>query len=208
MQSFLQYKRAGSAAQTQINRDLAKANGKKNMRKDMDKENLSKLPGQSPEEDLEVKKQTTEEKSSLAMDRLELSDDDNEEIEEISSPAERSRTTDTIKTHYSEGTALGHALTGVHVRERRSHAGPGSLVFVVDWESPEDPLCPRNWTTWRRVGVTMQISVIAFFLTAASSIDATVLPQAARDFHVSEVAESLATGTLCLPSWPYTQPKP
>jgi hypothetical protein len=44
--------------------------------------------------------------------------------------------------------------------------------------------------------VTLQISVISFFVGAASGIDATVLPQAAASLGVSEVAESLATGMV------------
>lgn len=46
----------------------------------------------------------------------------------------------------------------------------------------------------RRVSCTLQISLIAAAVGAASGIDATVLPQAARSLGVSEVAESLATG--------------
>ena len=100
----------------------------------------------------------------------------------------------TAQTHHSERTALGRVLTGIHVRDRRSYEGHGDQVFVVHWESPSDPLNPRHWPIARRIGATLQISMIGLFLTAASGIDATVLPQAAADLNVSETAESLATG--------------
>lgn len=100
----------------------------------------------------------------------------------------------TTATQYTARAALGHSLTGVHARDRRTHEGKGEQVFVVGWEGPGDPLCPRNWTTARRVGCTLQISLIAAGVGAASGIDATALPQAARALGVGEVAESLATG--------------
>jgi hypothetical protein len=52
----------------------------------------------------------------------------------------------TAATQYTARAALGHSLTGVHARDRRTHEGKGSKVFVVGWEGPDDPLNPRNWT--------------------------------------------------------------
>lgn len=105
-------------------------------------------------------------------------------------PADRIPTT---ATQYTARAALGHSMTGVHARDRQTHEGKGEKVFVVGWEGPEDPLNPRNWSTSKRVSCTLQISLIAAAVGAASGIDATVLPQAAVSLGVSEVAESLAT---------------
>lgn len=58
----------------------------------------------------------------------------------------------TACTQYTARAALGHSLTGVHARDRLTHEGKGDKVFVVGWESPDDPLNPRNWTVssdWR-----------------------------------------------------------
>ncbi|KUI61449.1 hypothetical protein VP1G_08618 [Cytospora mali] len=100
----------------------------------------------------------------------------------------------TAATQYTARAALGHSLTGVHARDRRTHEGKGEKVFVVGWEGTDDPLNPRNWAVARRASCTLQISLIACAVGLASGIDATVLPQAAKDLGVSEVAESLATG--------------
>lgn len=109
----------------------------------------------------------------------------------------------TAATQYTARAALGHSLTGVHGRDRRTHEGghtkhpgapPPPQVFVVGWAGPDDPLNPRNWPVARRVSCTLQISLIAAAVGAASGIDATVLPQAARSLGVAPVAESLATG--------------
>ncbi|KAK6218777.1 hypothetical protein LQW54_002702 [Pestalotiopsis sp. IQ-011] len=106
--------------------------------------------------------------------------------------------TETAATQYSARAALGHSLTGIHARDRATHEGKGSKVFVVNWEGPDDPANPRNWTVMKRVGCTLQISLIAGAVGCASGIDATMLPQAAADLGVSDVAESLATGMYLL----------
>lgn len=101
----------------------------------------------------------------------------------------------TAATQYTARAALGHSLTGVQARDRRTHEGnKGSQVFVVGWQGADDAQHPRNWPVGRRVSCTLQISLIAAAVGAASGIDATVLPQAARSLGVGEVAESMATG--------------
>lgn len=112
--------------------------------------------------------------------------------------AHRIHTAATARTQYTARAALGHSMTGVQARDRRTHEGKGEQVFVVEWEGPDDPMNPRNWTIAKRVGCTMQISLIAATVGAASGIDATVLPQAAADLGVSDVAESLCTGKYIL----------
>lgn len=117
-------------------------------------------------------------------------DDDSSNI----APTTPAHRVPTAATQYSARAALGHSLTGVHARDRRTHEGKGEKVFVVGWEGPDDPLNPRNWPLARRIGCTLQISLIAAGVGTASGIDATVLPQAAASLGVSQVAESLDTG--------------
>lgn len=101
----------------------------------------------------------------------------------------------TSATQYTSRAALGHSLTGIDARARHTHEGrKGDPVFVVSWATADDPLNPRNWPLARRISCTLQISLIAAGVGAASGIDATVLPQAAASLGVSPVAESLATG--------------
>lgn len=94
----------------------------------------------------------------------------------------------------SEATALGRVLTGVLVRDRHASEGAGHQVFLVGWDGLDDRLNPRNWSVAKRAIITMQISLIGCVVGVASAIDATVLPQAAEDLGVSEVAESMSTG--------------
>ncbi|CAD0113425.1 unnamed protein product [Aureobasidium uvarum] len=99
----------------------------------------------------------------------------------------------THRTHYSERTALGYSMTGINARLRATNESENGHVFVVEWEGSHDPLKPQNWSTTKRMWATVVVSLVALAGTAASSIDAAVLPQYADYFHVSEVAGSLAT---------------
>jgi hypothetical protein len=98
------------------------------------------------------------------------------------------------RTH-THGTALGLTLTGINVRSRTTHEGKSEKkVFVVGYEGDADPLNPHNWSYGIRIWTTFLIAGIGFVVGVASSIDSSALPHAAKEFHVSEVVESLATG--------------
>ena len=100
----------------------------------------------------------------------------------------------TAQTRYSENTALGIALTGIHVRDRMTREGGSGQVFVVGYERDNDPLNPQNWSVARKLMVTGLVAGIAFVVGIASAIDTLAIPQAAREFGVSEVVESIPAG--------------
>ena len=82
--------------------------------------------------------------SAESIPRPSVSSSSNSEASDgVSNTAQR---VPTAGTQYTGRTALGHSLTGVHARDRRTHEGKGDKVFVVGWEGPDDPLNPRNWT--------------------------------------------------------------
>lgn len=106
----------------------------------------------------------------------------------------------TAKSTRSQGTRLGHAMTGVNVRDRTEDEGGDTTkqVFVVGYQGPDDPMDPHNWSTWTRVGCTAIIALIGGIVGFASSIDSSVLRNASEEFHVSTVTESLATGIFLI----------
>lgn len=182
MQSLLQYRRAGAAAQAQIDRDIGRA-----------RQHAAPIAGH----DVEAGRKSLNEKDEPNAGRLPpITEADtyasSDEIPEQS--LQHTVTAQTIRQCMSGGIALGQVLTGIEVQDHKNDKGHEGKVFVVNWEGPDDPLDPHNWSIGRRIGVTLQISIIALFVGAASGIDATVLPQAAESLGVSEVAESLATG--------------
>lgn len=69
----------------------------------------------------------------------------------------------------------------------------GEQYFEVGWAA-DDPFNPQLWSNPRRVSATMTVCLVALVTTMASAIDSAVLTEASKEFGVSEVAESLATG--------------
>jgi hypothetical protein len=116
-------------------------------------------------------------------------------IQQLQIPSQTLSRTATARTQHSTNTALGHSLTGVNVRGRTTHEGQkGGLVFVVGYQGEDDPSNPHNWGVAVRILSTLLIASIGFIVGFASAIDSSALAEAAKDFGVSEVAESLATG--------------
>lgn len=66
----------------------------------------------------------------------------------------------------------------------------------MHWDGQDDPLNPANQTTQRKLVLTLLVSLIALAVTAASAIDACGVKQYSEFFGISEVAGSLATGTV------------
>ncbi|KAK0621126.1 putative efflux pump kojT [Lasiodiplodia hormozganensis] len=204
MQSILQYRRFGLAAQAQIQRDLEKANTI-TLRPQPEQSRAPSVQSEKERGDLAGKEEEEKEEKEdtftpgRSTDSVSISSSNSSTSQEIEPVAvDRVHTAATVRTQYTARAALGHSLTGIEARDRRTHEGKGEQVFVVGWEGDSDPLNPRNWSTPKRVGVTLQIAAVAFAVCAASSIDAAVLPQGAAEFGVSEVAETLATGMFLI----------
>lgn len=111
---------------------------------------------------------------------------------------ERPQRLHTIATARSTRTAFGYSLDGISARERTTKEGKNGHVFVVSWDGPDDPLKPMNFSTPKRLAITLCVALIAVAVTAASSIDSAIAVQAARTFHVSDTAEALATGMFLI----------
>lgn len=131
-------------------------------------------PSDSPLEEEEEKEEVDDDHDLMAQTRL-------------------SRTS-TQQTQATLRTKLGRALTGVDVRRRTTREGGEGDVFVVGFEGPHDPMNPKSWSMARRFGITFTVASIGCVVGLASAIDSSALMPASREFHVSEVVESLATG--------------
>lgn len=197
MQSIRQSKHILAAVKAQLDRDSEKAQRRTRAAEETAQSSTPAQETSDPEkgekgEQNAQRRQSTESLGSVSP-RSSTSSSDASTLDPDPDPTAAHRVP-TAATQYTARAALGHSLTGVDARDRRTHEGKGEQVFVVGWEGPGDPLNPRNWTVARRVGCALQISLIAAGVGAASGIDATALPQAAASLGVGEVAESLATG--------------
>lgn len=185
MQSILQYRKIGLAVQKQLLRDEEKRSA--TIATGLEQENSKpKTTADAPA-------------SGSSSDFLESDSpqEDGNGDEEKASGVEKTR------TRLSERIALGRAFTGILERNPTVSESRESRVFVVGWAGKNDPLNPKNLSPFLRVITTAIVGAIAFIVTVASSIDIAVLPQAAAEFGVSEVVESIATGMhlYCLPKF-------
>ncbi|KAI0490098.1 major facilitator superfamily domain-containing protein [Xylaria cf. heliscus] len=74
----------------------------------------------------------------------------------------------------------------------------GEWYYDVGWTDEDDGFNPKRWPTTTRLGSTFLVCSVAFFATAASSIDSAIIGRAAAEFGVSHVVESLATGLFLI----------
>ena len=145
MQSFLQFRRFRDAAQAQIERDKERlqqptlhnasdvARAPSSDTSDESKVDLEK--GEHPVAADRTGGLTQSGEPVEEEDGEELEEDDDDDFELSQHRSNLSRTT----TQQSAGTALGTVLSGVEVRKRTTRDGGDGRVFVVGYESEDDP---------------------------------------------------------------------
>ena len=121
----------------------------------------------------------------------EVDEDDDDELAQMQT---MSRTT----SRQSHSTRLGAVLTGINIRKRTTREGGDGNVFVVGYEGPNDPNNPHNWSMTSRIKATVLVASIGCVVGMASAIDSSGVSAAAKEFHVSEVVESMATGLFLI----------
>ncbi|EKM61333.1 uncharacterized protein PHACADRAFT_111819 [Phanerochaete carnosa HHB-10118-sp] len=66
-----------------------------------------------------------------------------------------------------------------------------AATIIVDWYSPDDPECPRNWSFFKRCFVTFNICLLTFSIYIGSAIYSPGIELVAEQFGVSDVAATL-----------------
>ncbi|TVY90068.1 putative efflux pump [Lachnellula willkommii] len=212
MQSVLQYRRFARQVQAQYERDKKRAEALERGNAEQDstaRGNSEALALRDSSIDKEEQGPDTRDAEKAELPSNGLSSDSNGDGERDGEDILA-----TMKTNHSFGTTMGHALSGIEVRQlskeitqtrstrsKSTKANPSErekeereTVFVVGYESEKDDMNPHNWGYGTRIFATILIASIAFTVSFASSVDSAALPQAAADFGVSEVVEILATG--------------
>ena len=220
MQSYLAYKRFRRNAREQYERDKKRAEALErgnaaNGASGQDGEELahweSSIDHDARSSNTEIGNQSPDSRDLEKAEQPGKGDEAGGDSLEEGDDLARSNSLSTVGTTQSFGTRMGHAMTGIEVREltkemtkRRTRASGRTnanekapereKVFVVGYDSETDPLNPHNWSYATRIMATILIAWIGFIVGFASSVDSAALTQAASEFRVSEVAESLATG--------------
>jgi len=202
MQSFLQYRRFRATLEAQLERTNARTT-QQHLDQDISKKEFTSRDTPSSDDALDtnleqghILRDITEESEEKEDPPRESHESELEKGEEHGYIPENtlSRTT----TQQSQGTALGRTLTGIEVRRRKTHEGGDGNVFVVGYEGPNDPMNPKSWSRTKRFAVTFSVASIGCVVGLASSIDSSAVREAAAEFHVSEVVESMATGLFLI----------
>lgn len=178
MQSLLQYRRAATAAQAHIKSQTLSSNY------------TSSRPSgeQTVTEQAEFSPQTSDE---LAFYHQTVS-----QTCAVCTASEPNETSKIVIRDFATGTSGSSIARSPEPDAFTKELEQSDKIYIIGWSGSDDSLDPRNWSTPKRLGVLLQLSLVTLVLTAASSIDSVVIPQAAHTLHVSEVAESLATGML------------
>jgi multidrug resistance protein len=79
-------------------------------------------------------------------------------------------------THTDERTLSGDALA---VEEEQEPQDPN----IVDWDGPNDPANPQNWTASKKWGIIGALGAVTLITPLASSFFAPGVPQVLRSFH-------------------------
>lgn len=125
--------------------------------------------------------------------RHNLQESHNDSVQGGNDPSQRTSLS-SDRTQTPDANEFVPHLDGVVAQEHTSAKGERSQIFVVGWTCDKDENNPHNWTKAKRVACTLLVACITFVCMTASSIDSAIAPQAAKEFGVSLVVESLATG--------------
>ncbi|KAL0564983.1 hypothetical protein V5O48_017050, partial [Marasmius crinis-equi] len=77
------------------------------------------------------------------------------------------------------------------VSERLQEAEKGDDEYLVDWDGPEDPDNPRNWSTLKKGFVSFCISLLTFSVYIGSAIFTSSFPGVMSRFGVSQTEAAL-----------------
>jgi len=72
------------------------------------------------------------------------------------------------------------------------------LTYIVEFEGPDDPVNPLNWSVRRRVVATVLLSLTTFVVTFASSVFSSALRVVAVEFGISDEVATLGTSLFVL----------
>jgi DHA1 family multidrug resistance protein-like MFS transporter len=74
----------------------------------------------------------------------------------------------------------------------------GTDRFFVEFDGPNDPDNPKNWTPKRRWGITVSMGLMVFTVTFASSIFSVTIGIVQEKFNVEKVTATLGVALFVL----------
>ena len=87
---------------------------------------------------------------------------------------------------------------GVFDSSPTAPAVPEKRNDLVDFDGPDDPGNPRNWTARKRIAVTTSMGLMTFVVTFSSSIWSVCITVVAEEFHIGYVTSTLGVALFLL----------
>lgn len=82
--------------------------------------------------------------------------------------------------------------------ENHSPKAPDKDPNLVDWDGPDDPENPQNWSLRKKWVVTMSLAWMTLWITFSSSVFASATVATSKEFHVSTEVMTLGTSLMVL----------
>ncbi|EPX73419.1 cycloheximide resistance protein [Schizosaccharomyces octosporus yFS286] len=79
--------------------------------------------------------------------------------------------------------------------EKHKNVEDEETSYLVNWDGPQDPLNPKNWSHTKKLWIIVQICIVTMSVTFASSVFSTGVPEVVKTFHASTPVASLGTCT-------------
>ncbi|KAF8553171.1 MFS general substrate transporter [Imleria badia] len=89
-----------------------------------------------------------------------------------------------IRTSFPEAYCAMDELNDVYLSSVNTSGGHDRDVFVVDWDGPDDPKNPKNWSFKRKWVATAVVSGFTFITRVSSSMVAPAANQVAVQFNI------------------------
>lgn len=106
------------------------------------------------------------------------------------------RLRETVKTGHSQRPADQDVEPNAPIGGAQTIPGQGESLsekhILVEWDGPDDPLNPRNWSHGRRFAAFCIVWINVFALDYASGADSQASSRISKAFHVGEEAETLS----------------
>jgi len=82
--------------------------------------------------------------------------------------------------------------------QRPAPAQDTSKNDLVEFDGPDDPSNPKNWTPRRRWAITISMASMTFVVTFASSIFSVAIDQVAEEYDISRTTSILGVSLFLL----------
>lgn len=117
------------------------------------------------------------------------------------SPSKSKESHEPIEQASDEGTesaGLDRDVEKAADRQQQHSDPPPNDPSLVEFDGPDDPGNPKNWTVRKRVSITVSMGMMTFAVTFSSSIFAVAIEPVSQEFNIGTVTATLGVSLFLL----------